>query len=70
MRRRSRAAKRGWDTRTRRQGYRQIAKTLVKRSSVASALSSAANLGTGVLKAAYPKQYRRNKLAKKIDKYL
>jgi hypothetical protein len=70
MRRRSRATSKGWDTRIRNQGYRQIVKTVVNRNQMASALSSLANLGEGVYKAAYPRHYRRNKIAKKMDKYI
>ena len=69
-RRRSRAVSRGWDSRIRRQGSRQIAKALVKRNPTISALSSAADIGMGAYKTAYPRQYRRNKLAKTIDKYI
>lgn len=70
MGKRSRAASRGWDSRIRREGYQQIAKTLAKRNPTASALSSAANVVMGGYKVAYPRKYRRNKLAKRMDKHI
>jgi hypothetical protein len=70
MGKRSRAASRGWDSRIRRDGYRQIAKTLANRNPTVSALSSAGNILMGSYKAAYPRQYRRNKFAKRVNKYI
>ena len=68
-RRRSRVANKGWDTRIRREGYRQTFKAIAKRNPIISSLTSAKDMAMGGYKIAYPRRYRRNRLAKSLDKY-
>lgn len=70
-RRRSATARKGWDTRTRHQGMRQIGKAVIGRSSpVISTARFVKNVSLGAHKMINPRSYRRNTLLKKIDKHL
>jgi len=68
-RKRSLAAKRGWDKRTRKAGTRQVFSAVVGRSHpVISTAKPAKDIGLGMAKIAYPRQYRRSRTAKLLDK--
>ena len=70
-RRRSAAARKGWNTRIRRQGMRQIGKAVIGRSSpVISTARFVKNVSLGTYKVMKPRSYRRNTTLKKIDKHL
>jgi hypothetical protein len=68
---RSRATIKGWNTRTRREGMRQIGKAVIARSSqIVSNAKLIKDVSIGTCKIVAPRGYRRNRPVKKIDKYL
>ena len=70
-RRRSTSAKKGWNTRTRRQGISQVGKAVIGRSSpLLSTLRFVKDFTIGTYKVTSPRNYRRNKMLKKVDKYV
>jgi len=69
-RKRSRAAKKGWNKRTRREGVRQVGKAIVGRQPVVSSVRCVKDLAIGGYKMANPRGYRRSNIAKRVDKYL
>jgi hypothetical protein len=69
-RKRSRAAKRGWNTHTRREGVRQLGKAIAGRHPVVSSVRYVKDLAIGGYKTVDPRGYRHSKIAKKVDKYI
>ena len=65
---RSRAARKAWDTRIRRQGVRQVTKAIIKRNPTISAISFTKTVACGTMKAIKPRGFRNSKLAKTIDR--
>ncbi len=66
--RRSRAARKAWDTRTRRQGIYQIGKAIIGRNTTISTIRFAKNLTCGTAKVVNPRGFRQSTLAKRIDR--
>jgi hypothetical protein len=66
--RKSRAGEKGWVTRTKNEGYKQTLKALAKRNPVISNVAFGKDIVMGSYKMAYPRHYRRNSLAKRIEK--
>jgi len=65
---RSYAARKGWDTRTRREGYRQIAKAVVGVYDPVGKVQFVKNVSIAALKIANPRFYRKSRVLKKLDK--
>lgn len=67
----SAAARKGWNTRTRRQGLRQVGKAVIGRSNPAiSTFRFLKETSIGAYKIATPSGYRRNRIVKEIDKHI
>jgi len=67
---RAQAARRGWDTRIRREGLKQVSKAIISRYSWYPLVKLAKDLVVGTYKIFNPRMYRRNRIAKTIDKWL
>jgi len=69
-RKRSIAAHKAWETRIRKEGKRQIAKTLISTINPINKARTAKNLAIGLIKIAKPRTYRKTKILKKLEKLL
>ncbi len=65
----SERARKGWDTRTRKEGFQQILHTLGSLLSETYGMAKAGkDIAIGVVKITVPRTYRKNRLLKKFDK--
>lgn len=66
--RRSRAAIKGWNTRIRKQGIKQLINTTIGQINPVNKVKITKDITIGLIKTAKPDLYRKHQLLKKLDK--
>ena len=69
-RKKSKASQKGWDTRVRKEGIKQLSKVLISQLSSKSIdkIRTSKDFVMSIIKIASPRTYRKNRYLKKLDK--